>query len=641
MSSVLAGKGAGFPEPLFEDHAGQLWVGRVGLNPTLSIYKNGRLRPINRNDGSPIGVIAGITEDVDKNIWVETFHKSVRSLLRIRDYKVQEEFFAQQVPTARRVVADPGGGIWLGLLNGDLARLRNGQAETFHFERSRDSDVEQMMITRDGAVMGATAFGLIGWKNGKKQILTVRNGLPCDSVHALVADASDNLWLYMQCGLVEIANAEVQRWWKQSNAIVQFRFFDRFDGVIPGRASFRGADRSPDGRLWFVNGSVLQMIDPAHLAGNVFPPPVHVEEIVADRKSYAPQEGLRIPPLTRDLEIDYTALSFAIPQKVRFRYQLEGRDVQWAEPGTRRQAFYTDLHPGKYRFRVIACNNDGIWNEEGATLNFSVAPAWYQTNWFLALCVISGFFVVWALYRLRVGQIARVMSARFDERTRMARELHDTFLQTVQGSKLVADYALAQSDDPVLMRRAVGELSVWLRQADQEGRATLNSLRTSNTQTNDLAEALRRAIEECRTQSSLEGSLSVVGDAKEMHQAVRDELYRIGYEAIRNACTHSRGSRLEVGLSYGQDLALHVKDNGIGIEPAVAENGKEGHFGLRGMRERAARIGGKLSVASSAQSGTEIAVVVPGRIVFRKRIATRLEKFRATFRRMDRTSDPD
>ena len=205
-----------------------------------------------------------------------------------------------------------------------------------------------------------------------------------------------------------------------------FRLFDAFDGVQPGLTSLKPqATRSPDGRLWFVNGHLLQMIDPDHLQQNTIPPPVHIEEVVADRKSYLPRKGLRLPALTRDLEIDYTALSFVAPQKVRFRYKLEGREPNWQEPGTRRQAFYSDLRPGNYSFRVAACNNDGVWNEAGATLDFSIAPAWFQTNWFRLLCVVTGIFVVWALYQLRVRQIAKAISSRFDERlaerTRIAR----------------------------------------------------------------------------------------------------------------------------------------------------------------------------------------------------------------------------
>jgi signal transduction histidine kinase len=251
-----------------------------------------------------------------------------------------------------------------------------------------------------------------------------------------------------------------------------------------------------------------------------------------------------------------------------------------------------------------------------------LAPAFYQRIWFRILCVVSGFFIVWAIYRLRVLKISRAIGSRFDERlaerTRMARDLHDTFLQTIQGSKLVADDALEPSADPIRMRRAMEQLSLWLGTATQEGQAALNSLRTATTQTNDLAEALRRVTEDGLIPRALAVTFSVVGDARDMHPIVRDEIYRIGYEAIRNACTHSGASRLEIELRYARDLTLRVDDNGTGIDPAIADRGKNGHFGLQGMRERAARIGGKLTLVSSSNSGTEIKLVVPGRIIFRK-----------------------
>jgi signal transduction histidine kinase len=260
-------------------------------------------------------------------------------------------------------------------------------------------------------------------------------------------------------------------------------------------------------------------------------------------------------------------------------------------------------------------------------LDFSVAPAWYQTNWFRILCVVSGFLIAWAIYRLRVLQISRALGARFDERlaerTRLARDLHDTFLQTIQGSKLVADDALDPATDPIRMRRAMEQLSVWLGRATQEGRAALNSLRTGTTQTNDLAEGLRRATEDGLIPSSMAVAFSVVGDAREMHPIVRDEIYRIGYEAIRNACMHSGASRLEVELRYADGLALRVSDNGVGLDPAIADRGKAGHFGLQGMRERAARIGAKFTFESSSNRGTEITLIVPGGTIFRKMMPVR------------------
>jgi len=224
-------------------------------------------------------------------------------------------------------------------------------------------------------------------------------------------------------------------------------------------------------------------------------------------------------------------------------------------------------------------------------------------------------FFAWAIARKIIDLR---LEERVNERTRITRELHDTFLQTIQGSKLVADDALEQSTDPIRMRRAMEQLSAWLAKAMQEGRAALNSLRTTTTQTNDLAEALQRVAEDGVIPRSIAVTFSVIGDAREMHPIVRDEVYRIGYEAIRNACTHSGARQLEVELRYADNLALRVADNGTGIDPAIADQGKDGHFGLQGMRERAARIGGNLTIGSSSSFGTEIRLVVPGGLIFRE-----------------------
>jgi len=226
---------------------------------------------------------------------------------------------------------------------------------------------------------------------------------------------------------------------------------------------------------------------------------------------------------------------------------------------------------------------------------------------------IAAFFA-WTI----VGRIVELrLEARVNERTRITQDLHDTFLQTVQGSKLIVDDALKKSDDHNRMLAAMEQVSIWLTQASQEGRAALNSIRTSTTESNNLAAALRLALEECR-QDPMETSFSVSGEAKDMQPIVRDEIYRVAYEAIRNACTHSMCKQLSVDLRYSNDLKLRVSDDGIGMDPVVADRGKDGHFGFPGMRERVARIGGKITVVSSPGSGTEVTVVVPGRIVFRK-----------------------
>jgi len=600
----------------FEDHAGRLWF---GIENGLFVDDHGEFRPILHADGTPLGIVFSITEDTAHGIWV----RAGPNLDRIQDFKIQAELTSTQIRTAYILAAAPDGGIVLGLVDGELVRYRNGEMRSVaSSETGNTSQIRDMTVDPDGTVWGTTVNELFALRGLKRENLTARNGLPCDGIFALVQDDAHAIWLYSKCGLIRIARSELDNWWQQPSSFIHTTLLDQADGVQPGLTSLKPQTaRTADGRLWFANGRVLQSIDPAHLAENPIPPPVQVESVVADGNTHLPRQGLRLPPRTRDLEIAYTALSYVAPQKVRFRYRLEGRDAGWQEPGTRRQAFYTDLGPGRYTFHVIARNNDGVWNDTGARLSFSIAPAWYQTVWFELACALFVLVVAWALYQLRIRQIAAAMNARFDERlderTRLAREFHDTLLQTIQGSKMVADDALDESADPARMHHALERLSVWLGQATQEGRAALHSLRVSTTQRNDLAEAFRRATESDRIPGSMSVAVSVVGVPGEMHPVVRDEICRIGYEAIRNASLHSQADRLDVELSYAQDLTLRVKDNGVGIDPLVLDTGKDGHFGLQGMRERTARIGGRLTLLSSAASGTEIKLVVPGNIIFR------------------------
>ncbi len=392
---------------LLEDHQGNIWV---GIDDGLFIYKDGRFRRIPEPDHHPLGLVVGLTEGVDGNIWAEC-KGAQRKLVRIRDFKVREQFFEPQVPKAKAIAADPKGGIWLGTLTGDLTFFRDGIARTFPLKLKSKSWAYQIAVDPDGSVIAASDDGLVMLRAGNVQHLGKENGLPCDDVTGFAFDDNKNLWLNTPCGFIEIADSDVQRWWIHPDTIVQPRLYDTLDGARPGRVSFNPAAKSPDGRLWFVNNTVLQMIDPSRLSGDGTVSPVYVESVVADRKQYKPQEGLRLPPLTRDLQIGYTSPSFLIPQKVKFRYRLDGHDRDWQDAGTRREAFYTDLGPGKYRFRVMASNNNGVWNEAGAALDFAVAPAFYQTVWFRSLCVFLLLAMLTALYRLRVRHLERQRDA--------------------------------------------------------------------------------------------------------------------------------------------------------------------------------------------------------------------------------------
>src|SRR5215470_16143164 len=417
---------------IFEDSFGRLWC---GFNNDLYRYDRGTFQRVHRKSGTSTHFIVGITEDSIHDIWAEVSGGS-HELIRIHDLQVVEEYPEAVIPSARALAAGLNGVLWLGLRNGDLARFRDGHAEVFPSPGGPKSYVYQVVVNSDSTVFATTSAGLVAWKNGISRLLSSKNGLPCDEVIGAALDNQGSLWLHMGCGLTRIRKEEMDHWWRGDSVVVAPKVLDASDGVPSGPpTNFNPMARTPDGRLWISSRYTLQMVDPGHLPHNDVVPPVQIEKFVADRKPYEPTDRLAFGPLTRDLEIDYAALSFVNPQKVQFRYKLEGRDKEWQDAGTRRQAFYTDLPPGPYRFRVIACNNDGIWNEAGASLSFSIVPAWFQTNWFRIACMGAFLTLTWGFYQLRLQRLRRQFNVRLEvcihERTRIARDLHDTFFQGI------------------------------------------------------------------------------------------------------------------------------------------------------------------------------------------------------------------
>lgn len=601
---------------LWEDHAGRLWV---GVDHSLYIYSKGRFREIFDRDHHSLGICRSIAEDHDHNIWVATTGAE-RRVYRVRDFQVQESFSDNPFPLARVIAPDPVDGVWLGFGDGELLHYRNHRFEAIALPYP--SPVRSISAEPDGSVWVAKTEGILLWKNGKVHTLNTANGLPCDSIAAALMDAQSNLWILASCGVIEVSHQALTAWERNPQQSVEYRLFDRFDGAQPAATTFQPTiSRAFDGKLWFANDTVLQMIDPGNLKVDKYPPPVSIERIVADRKEYPVGKISQLPPLTRDLEINYTALCFLIPERVHFRYRLEGRDKQWQEAGSRREAFYNDLPPGKYRFQVIAANSDGVWNMEGASFEFSVLPAFYQTFWFRGMTLAMLIAMLGLAYRFRMTQIAKEMNTRFEERlaerTRMARDLHDTLLQTIQGSKLVLEDALTlPAERSSQLRQSLEKVSDWLGRAIHEGRAAIQALRTPVSGENHLSEALRQVAEACQIQSSIRYELRFTGTDKALHPTVRDEAYQIGYEAIRNACQHSGGSLLTIELSYTGDFLLRIRDNGTGIGSDVARKGTDGHFGVVGMYERASRLRAKLTIGKLPGGGTEVELIVPRSIAF-------------------------
>ncbi len=621
VSSIRAADG--FPgessTSLQEAHPGMLWV---GIDFGLWIYENRKFTQITRPDGSALGLVLAMAKDVDGSLWVEVVGAPAK-LIHIRGRTIQEEIVLSPAKPVATLAADPGGGVWLVLPDHTLARYQGGKLQTFPLKQGTNpNSVSQVTLDTRGWLLEATSEGVIAWQNGVAKRLTALNGLPCSRVYSLIWDNNNSLWLYAECGLIEISNDQMQKWWDHPDTKVNLRVLDVFDGANPGESPFNPTSaRSPDGKLWFANYTILQMVDPARLEQNKIPPPVHIEEIIADRKSYLPRQGLRLPPLLRDLEIDYTALSFVNPKKMLFRYKLEGHDADWQEPGTRRQAFYSDLSPRHYRFRVIASNNDGVWNEAGDALDFTIAPTYYQTAWFQLLCFAAVAGILWLFYFLRLKQattqIQERLGARLEERERIARELHDTLLQGFQG--LMLRFQAVMKTLPA-HEPAHQMMEKVLDRADQvllEGRQSVRDLREEGMSGVELSEALAHCGEELAQDHTSLFSLAVVGKPQSLDPIVFNEAYRIAREVMVNAFRHAQAAKIEVELTYDKDrVCLRIRDDGIGIAPQILSQGRTGHWGLSGMRERAQKIGAQLNLWSHSGAGTEVELQIPARVAY-------------------------
>ena len=399
------------PTSLFQDDRGRIWVSTFR---EFGYLENGRFTTVK---GVPEGNKPSIAQDTAGNVWV------IDSYVGLFQISPQNE--VREIPWADLGHKDDAsvlaaerrqGGLWIGFSQGGIGYFSDGQLRATYTTTDGlgAGRVRDLQFGDDGALWVSTEHGLSHLKNKRIATMTSKNGLPCDAVQWAMEEDDRSLWLYMACGLVRIARSELDAWVADPNRAIQATVFDSSDGVrstLLIGVNHPQVARTPDGRLWFVTGDGVSVIDTHHLPHNDLPPPVHVEQIIADRKTYDASSDangrLRLPPLIRDLEIDYTALSLVAPEKVRFRVKLEGWDRDWKDVGNERRAFYSNLPPRNYRFRVIACNNSGVWNEAGASLDFSIAPAYYQTNWFRALCVAVFLGVLWVLYQVRIQQMRR------------------------------------------------------------------------------------------------------------------------------------------------------------------------------------------------------------------------------------------
>jgi ligand-binding sensor domain-containing protein/signal transduction histidine kinase len=621
-----------FPNSLFQDTRGRVWVTTLSGSGYL---EKGRFISTN---GVPARNVTSVGEDNAGNMWFANQHFGLVRLSQHGD--------VEQIPWAGlghsdfavTLLADPTrGGLWLGFFSGGIAYFKDGGIRASYTSGNGlgEGAVNGFQLDRDGTLWVATEGGLSRFSNGQFMTLSSKNGLPCDAVHWVIEDDDHSFWLYTSCGLVRITRSELDAWVgagdkdKNTRQMIHPTIFDSSDGV---RAMAVASGRSPkvgkatDGRLWFTSYEGFGVVDPRHLGLNKLPPPVRVEQIVADQKAHDPVPRLRLPQRIRDLEIQYTALSFVAPEKVLFRYKLEGLNRSWHDAGTRRQVFFANLPPGNYRFRVQACNNSGVWNEAGAALDFSVAPAYWQTWGFRLACVAVLLGLILAIYRWRVQQMEKVYAIRMDERvgerTRVARELHDTLLQSFQGVMLKFHAVTYSLQDRPETLKGLENIIEQAREAIAEGRDAVQGLRSSTVVTNNLASALTGLGDKLATaqdgRTPVDFRVEVEGETRDLHPIVRDEVYRIASEAVRNAFNHSGAGRIEVEICYDErQLRVRIRDNGKGIDPKVLEaGGRVGHHGLAGMRERAQLVGGKLAVWSELEAGAEVELTIPASVAY-------------------------
>ena len=611
-------------EASLQDREGRIWV---GIDNGLYLCAHGTFLPVVRSDKKEIGPVLSMAQDTAGLIWVVTLGSDGNSLSHFDPKDRVAELANAQLGQVRRVIPDASSGVWALSFSGDVAHFTHTNTDIIDYKlRPKGQEVLTILQGADGTLYIWSTSGLTLIRSMESRFLPSSTDDACLHTYSAIFDRNGSMWVSSRCGVTRFTAEDVDGWWRASNLQVHSRLdLDPSDGFVgSGPFYYPGVDRSLDGKLWFATPNGLQTLDPGHLDFNLIPPPVHIEVLIADHQQFPiSDDAVSLPARTRDLQIDYTALSFSAPQKVMFRYKLQGHDTAWQDARTRRQAFYTNLAPGHYTFKVIACNNSGIWNEQGAILNFAVMPAWYQTLWFRLAAVAAGIGLLAALYLIRIGRIERELTVRFDERMtermRIARELHDTLLQALQGLTLSFSNFLSRVDAAPHVHT---EMEEALDRADElmiSGRDRIRDLRGESDGAGDLKTELDSIARGASLTSKAIITVSVDGDPRQLNKLVQDEIMWIAKEALANACHHSGAKWIHIQVSFERnELRVSVRDNGRGMQANISLAKLDGHFGLVGMHERAAGVGGRLSIKSAEGQGTAIGLSVPGRIAYQK-----------------------
>jgi ligand-binding sensor domain-containing protein/signal transduction histidine kinase len=653
--------------PIYIDLEGRTWF--APAHGGLYVFQNGHVQPVTSIPSNEVVYSISGRADV---VWVGRQLGGL-TRLRLRNGAIASQSYTKANGLAQNsayaVHESRDGSVWAGTLNGGVSKFKDGRFATYTMTSGLASNtVSSILQTHDGAMWFATPSGLSSLSNGRWRTYTTAEGLPSLEVNCLFEDSSGTLWSGTSAGLAFFSSNRFQApyessdvlreqivgmaedksgkfWIATSNHVLRVprdklvsgamkaddaREYDQADGL----ESTEGVKRSQSvvsdsaGRIWFSLRSGLSVVDPSHITDYSVPALPHIEAITADNNPVNLAGSVRIPPSPRRITFEYTGLSLAVPGRIRFRYFLEGFDRSWSEAVATREAVYTNLGAHSYRFRVLASNSEGLWSESEAVVGFEVEPTLWQTWWFRTSSAALILLLVSCVYLYRLHRLAKEFNIRLEERvgerTRLARELHDTLLQSFQG--LLLRFQTASnllSTRPQEAKQKLDNAIDLAAQAITEGRGAVQGLRDSTTLTNDLPVALSTlggelAADETKNPPVFE--VDVEGEPRDLHPILRDEVYRIAGEALRNAFRHARASRIEVEIHYdAQEVRLRIRDDGQGIPEQFAHgDGPSGHFGLRGMEERAKLIGGHLEMWSNVESGTEIELSIPASIAYAK-----------------------
>lgn len=592
------------------DAAGNLWIGTPdGLN----LFKAGKLKTYTFADGLSNDLVRSVYVDRRGNVWVGT--RAGLNLFRDNQFTIYTTRDGLANDFIGALFEDSKGNLWIGTLGG-LSKFADGKFNTFTTSDGLSSNtITCLFESADGDLwIGTNGGGLNLLREGKFASLTSRDGLPDDVIYRILEDGEQRLWFSSNKGVFRLGENDLNDLIAKRIPALNPALYGTADGMLTRECSGGGhpaAWKMTDGKLWFATIKGVATVDPDHLSVNSLAPPLVIEQVRVDDQLVPLETNTKVAAGSTRFDFYYTAPSFIAPENVHFKYRLEGFDPDWIDGGNRRVAYYTNLRPGNYKFRVMAANNDGVWNQQGEAFDFYLRPHFYQTYWFFALLAFLSGAIVWQMYRLRVSRISSQFAAVLAERNRIAREIHDNLAQDILGIsvqlELVARLmpAAAETAKPHLDRARI-----LVRNSMAEARRYVWDLRSQDLENKDLPTALNDTVRRLTRDREVQAAVQVTGTFRAVPSVIENNLLRIAQEAINNSVKHAAARRIMIDLHFDTDaLQLRVRDDGCGFNPQGKNS--DGHFGLIGMRERAQEIGGELRIRSEAASGTEVIVDVP------------------------------